>query len=323
MKKIIFILTVFLLWSCSEEDIPNNNTISGEEYVTAKLTFGGEILSIAEEPMTKALDNDDLTGIQIYAVSESGEETPYACGLFDDVSNITVKLKKGQEYVFEATSVIDGKNIINMNSEGYLDPFYLIYGNNWNTCSNITNKIDISSFICFSYLSNSFVWVLESGNAYNFSKADKFYTREKLSISDNSDIKLSMNRVGFGLKIIPINLNEGMLIVESESMAKIEIGKDETFDEVYTMPLDYNSSLSDENWKKDDYSIEKTLGFIYQNEQGEKEQIASQKIKFTRNKKTVIEVNIPSEDNPESVSSGLKVSIDDGEMEEYKPVTIE
>lgn len=319
MKKIIFILTVFLLWSCSEEDIPNNNTISGEEYVTAKLTFGGEILSITEEPMTKALDNDDLTGIQIYTVSESGEETPYAWGLFDDVSNITVKLKKGTEYVFESTTVIDCKDIIGfmeVNGEmWYSSPFGKI----------LRNKMDITTTEYFMGLHGSMVNIFRSDDSesYGFSNIDKFYCREHIQINDNSDITLQMNRAAFGLKITSRNLTTGELIVQSENMKDIVIKNGEVFDSIFTMPLDYNSSLSDENWKKDDYSIEKTLVVIYQNEQGEKEQIASQKIKFTRNKKTVIEVNIPSEDNLDSVSSGLKVSIDDGEMEEYKPVTIE
>ena len=321
MKKIIFILTVFLLCSCSEEDIPNNNTISEEEYVTTKLIFGGEILSVTEEPMTKALDNDDLTGVQIYTMSESGEETPYAWGLFDDVSNITVKLKKGQEYVFEATSVIDGENKL-----GYMEvDGNMLYSNPFNKILN--NKIEISTTDYFNNLHFSLVDVY-GGNpgfldAYIYSNIDKFYCRENIHISDDSDINLQMKRVAFGLKIETKNLVNGQLIVQTKDMREIVIKSGEVFDSIFTMPLDYNGSLSDENWKKDDYSIEKTLVFIYQNEQGEKEQIASQKIKFIRNKKTVIEVNIPSEDNLESISSGLKVSIDDGEMEEYKPVTIE
>lgn len=313
-KTVLFLLALLpLMFGCSEE----SETLSVEsegEYITANISLGGEILSVYQEPMTKDLDDNDLTGIQIYTVSGDVEETPYAWGLFDDVSNISVKLKKGQEYVFEATSIIDCKDRIGFMEvdEGmwYGHPFSKI----------MTNKIDISSTEHLSSLYSSEVSLIEG--TFIYSNVDKFYCRENLSFNGDKNIELYMNRMSFGIKVVLNNLGSGKLIIESEDMRKITINKGEDFDSIFTMPLDYNSGWDEENWKKDDYSIEKTLAFIYQNENGEKEQIASQKIKFTRNKKTVIEVNMPSEENPDNTSSALKISIEDGEMEETDKVTI-
>ena len=109
MKKILLSLSTILILlfssSCTEEVSIDENTVDNEEYVTVNIKLGGEVLEVTQEPMTKGLTNNDLTAIQIneVVVNDYEEEVPYAWGLFDDVSNISVKLKKGSKYDIEAT----------------------------------------------------------------------------------------------------------------------------------------------------------------------------------------------------------------------------
>lgn len=319
MKQIIFILSVLLLWSCSEEDIPNNNTISEEEYVTVNIKLGGEILDVTQEPMTKGLTNNDLTAIQINEVvmNDYEEEVPYAWGLFDDVSNISVKLKKGSKYDIEATTVINGKSIMRFTEEGYCDPFILN-----NKCTFVTNNMDISSTCSFQALNMSNVYLKKyNGYGYQYSNADKFYYTNVFVAEEWSGIDLDMKRVSAGLKVITNNLTGGKLLIESRDFPHIEINPGEEYDEIYTIPW-YVTMGMENKWGDDDCKTSSIMTFTYQDASGEKTQIASQKIEFTRNKKTVITVNIPDDEEIGTQKNAIKVSLDDTPMVDGDKITV-
>ncbi len=322
MKKILLslsaILTLLFSSSCTEEVSMDENTVDNEEYVTVNIKLGGEILDVTQEPMTKGLTSNDLTAIQIneVVVNDYEEEVPYAWGLFDDVSNISVKLKKGSKYDIEATTVIDGKVILGFSSDGYYDPFYLSNGSTF-----VTNIMDVSSTSRFPRLASSCVQIKEDQNImYNFSKADKYYYRNVFVVEENSDISFDMKRVSSGLKIIANNLIEGSLLVESSDFSNIEINPGEEYDEIYTIPWDIKGIK--DNWSRDDCKVSTMMTFTYQNASGEKTQIASQKIEFTRNKKTVITVNIPDDEDIDSQKNNIKVSLDDTPMVDGDKITI-
>ena len=323
MKKILLslsaILTLLFSSSCTEEVSMDENTVDNEEYVTVNIKLGGEILNVTQEPMTKGLTSNDLTAIQIneVVVNDYEEEVPYAWGLFDDVSNISVKLKKGSKYDIEATTVIDGKVILGFSSDGYYDPFYLSNGSTF-----VTNIMDVSSTSRFHRLASSYVQIKEDQNImYNFSKADKYYYTNVFVVEENSDISFDMKRVSSGLKIIANNLIEGSLLVESSDFSNIEINPGEEYDEIYTIPWDIKGIK--DNWSRDDCKVSTMMTFTYQDASGEKNQIASQKIEFTRNKKTVITVNIPDDESIDTQKNAIKVSLDDTPMVDGDKITIE
>lgn len=319
MKKIVFILSVLLLWSCSEEDIPNNNTISEEVYVTVNIKLGGEILDVTQEPMTKGLTNNDLTAIQINEVVMNyyEEEVPYAWGLFDDVSNISVKLKKGAKYDIEATTVINGKSIMRFTEEGYCDPFILN-----NKFTFVTNNMDISSTCSFQALNMSNVYLKKyNGYGYQYSNADKYYYTNSFVAEEGSGIDLEMKRVSAGLKVITNNLTDGKLLIESRDFPNIEINPGEEYDEIYTIPWYVTMGMGNK-WGDDDCKTSSIMTFTYQDASGEKTQIASQKIEFTRNKKTVITVNIPDDEEIGTQKNAIKVSLDDTPMVDGDKITV-
>ena len=224
--------------------------------------MGGEILDIAEEPMTKALTKNDLTGVQIYYINERGERIPHAWGLFDDVSNMSVKLQKGRNYIVEATSVINGTNIISkLDGNGYGNPFILTAPDGGGEYVSVNNTLNVTSTSYLYGLANSSCDIIGEGQGYyEYSMADKFYGQENITAQEGATIEVSMSRVSFGLQIIPKNLRGGALIVEAERMPNIVIDDGEIFDGIFTMPID----LGIDFWEKEDYEQSNTLNFYYQ-----------------------------------------------------------
>lgn len=73
---------------------------------------------------------NNLIGVQIYkgvkASTTSGslvQYSPYAYGLFDDISKIKIDLPKDVEYKIVSTIVVDGKAKVAQDNNGYLKPF--------------------------------------------------------------------------------------------------------------------------------------------------------------------------------------------------------
>lgn len=327
MKKILLslsaILTLLFSSSCTEEVSMDENTVDNEEYVTVNIKLGGEILNVTQEPMTKGLTNNDLTAIQIneVVVNDYEEEVPYAWGLFDDVSNISVKLKKGSKYDIEATTVVNGKSIMKFNSEGYDTPLTLSNGG-FTTCTFATNGMDISSKVHFYNLSSSEVGLKGFDLISQYSNVDKYYYTNIFVAEEGVSVDLDMKRVSAGLKVVTNNLTEGALFIESRDFPKIEINPDEEYDEIYTIPW-YVTMGMENKWGDDDCKTSTMMTFTYQDASGEKTQIASQKIEFTRNKKTVITVNIPDDESIDTQKNAIKVSLDDTPMVDGDKITIE
>lgn len=102
------------------------DTPTEPEYVTVSLGLNVE-LNYEYEPLTRAEENNDLYGIQVYSTpipaTEYPEWTKYAYGLFDTTDNLTVKLVRGYEYKFETVMVKDGKNKVTQRQSGYDWPF--------------------------------------------------------------------------------------------------------------------------------------------------------------------------------------------------------
>lgn len=149
MKKLIFMaLAIVAFFACDSEDIPENiNTDNGKEYIV-NLGFSGEI-TIEQTPLTKS-EGKDIYGIQVYSRhKDETEYKPYARGLFDNVSDMSIKLLGGYVYKFEATMVEDDYDLLYHDEKGYLCPFVL---NQWHH-SKLENKFIFSSDSIFTGIS--------------------------------------------------------------------------------------------------------------------------------------------------------------------------
>ncbi len=122
MKKIVTIIAIvtFIIFGCDKEfsgDDVNDDVIS------VNLMLSGEV-SVTEEPLTKSISSDDLVGIQVYQ-----NDVPYAYGLFDDASKMSINLHTGKKYTFKSQIIKKGKlNRISL-SNGM--PCYFPYGKSY------------------------------------------------------------------------------------------------------------------------------------------------------------------------------------------------
>lgn len=76
------------------------------------------VLDFTEEPLTRASSQDDLYGIRVYQLSQSGPLMT-AYGTFDDLSTAIVKMAKAYRYGIDLTYIPNGKNLVHKYPEGY------------------------------------------------------------------------------------------------------------------------------------------------------------------------------------------------------------
>lgn len=114
MKKLLFILLCLPLFiACGSDDDPTPS-------ITEKT------ISYKFNTNTAPTGTDNIIGVQIYKGVKSGsmvEYSPYAYGLFDDLSKIKLDLPKGAEYKIVSTIVVSGKGKVVQDGNGYLKPF--------------------------------------------------------------------------------------------------------------------------------------------------------------------------------------------------------
>ena len=97
MKRLLFLpLLVLCLSGCMMEELDKESPVQEAKEYLVPIKMAGEILEIEEGPLTKAGENNDLYGFQINS-KKAGETSysPYAYGLFDDISDVKVKLISG------------------------------------------------------------------------------------------------------------------------------------------------------------------------------------------------------------------------------------
>lgn len=213
------------LASCSNDEEEPEIVTTPKEY-TVSLGLVGEIVDITESPLTKATSND-LYGIQVYSYPASktidrdtypkagsgNDITPYAYGLFDDISKMTVKLLEGYKYDFVVTMVVDGKTKISHDSsDSYSLPF-LVETNNSCLATELTNSFTYSSFYKFRDLGKGSIRNADGDNTY---KADIYYGALLDYVpQENGTLAVDMKRMVFGMKFIAENLTEGTLDIKA------------------------------------------------------------------------------------------------------------
>ena len=190
-----------LATSCENSNGPSEQpTPSEPEYVTVSLGLNVE-LDYEYEPLTRAEENNDLYGIQVYSTpvpaTENSEWTKFAYGLFDNVDNLTIKLIRGYEYKFVARMVKDGKEKVKHSENGhYMDPFY----HQEEGSTSYTSTLISTSFI-YSNSGMSFL----GGNGFTaYHNADSYYGELEGYIPGDNDSKanIELKRTSFGAKYI-------------------------------------------------------------------------------------------------------------------------
>lgn len=159
--------------------------------------FGGEI-SVSNSPLGRAVEND-LYAVQVYSKKTSeaaGVYAPYAYGLFDNTSNLTLNVTEGFTYKFVASMVVDAKNKIKSEGNKYGVPYS-------NKTISSDNKFTISSTIGFDALGSGAALLAGETSICTMPTLDRFYGEAELSPSEaNKTVTIHMLRTVFGLKFI-------------------------------------------------------------------------------------------------------------------------
>ena len=311
----IAMLSMLSLATSCDNPSEQPNTPTEPEYVTVSLGLNVG-LDCEYEPLTRAEENNDLYGIQVYSTpvpaTENAGWTMYAYGLFDNVDNLTIKLIRGYEYKFETIMVKDGKNKIEQaNAGGYGHPFmheFISSNYTWTTLSTsfIYDKLGMSE------------WGREG--LYDYLNVELYYGELVGYIPGDSDSKatIELKRTSFGAKFIAKG--------DYAENGTLEIFMNESSQPQFTLNLAEGNEISEifsfkkvrAAWLDENYTeiVPVTLRIAYSD--GTSAPLGTHDITFKRNTTTVVNVDLTV-----SGDSGVGfVVTDGGEMPEDSEITI-
>ena len=297
-----------LATSCENSEEPI--TPAEPEYVTVSLGLNVE-LDYEYEPLTRAEENNDLYGIQVYSTpvpaTENAVWTKYAYGLFDNTDNLTVKLIRGYEYKFETIMAKDGKEC---DEDAYRTLF--------------DHEGDGGGYCMTDELSTSFIYskfgMHEWGNGglWNRANVEVYYGELEGYIPGDNDSKaiIELERTSFGAKYIATGdyAEDGTLeiFMADAPQLNLNLAEGNEVSEIYSFKYQRAAWL-DENYTE---TVSVTLRIAYSD--GTYAPLGTHNITFKRNTTTVVNVDLTV-----SGDSGVGFVItDDGEMPEGDEITI-
>ena len=316
------LLMLSLATSC-ENSSEQPNTPTEPEYVTVSLGVNFVDLDVTYEPLSRAQENNDVYGIQVYsAVPTSGEYDwqPFAYGVFDSTDNLTIDLLKGYEYKFVATMVKDGKE-------------KLVMEDRWENGEYVGKY-----FYCpfDSFISDNFTygpedhWALQYGTSnlpyidgysamVDHFNSERYYGELEgyAPVDNGGKAKIQLKRTSFGAKYIAKgkNTTNGTLeiLMDSAPQLNLNLAESNQCSEIYTF---YN--LRDA-WLEGNYSETISVLIRLVREDGSVVPFGTHNITFKRNATTVVNINTDS--SGESSGVGVEI-VDGGEMPVGDEITI-
>lgn len=195
------------LASCENVATPETPAGKPETY-TVKLACAGE-LAVNHVPLKSS--SDDLYGIQVsYTPLEGGSGVyhPYAYGVFDDVSEVSLELLADYKYKVVVDMIVNGKNVIyssNMN-ELENEEILLGYGKPFCTGSSkltpITNEFIIASDVELSL--GGYIQLTDGVEHHLPKGVDVYYgeLNEYVPEEDGAVVSIYMKHMIFGLKVV-------------------------------------------------------------------------------------------------------------------------
>lgn len=290
MKTIyrLFIAISCCLFIASCEKASNITEVE-KELITVKLSCIGEISDIITTPLrSSSLTSKDLCAIQVYSLDANGKTTPYARGLFDDLSNVSITLVDGNQYKFKALYLKNAKNKIDNIEGGYFKPF----NTSASSTSSVTNTFDYNNseqFRNLSYESGTFEMY---GSQYDRYNDELYYGRiDSYTPSKNGNVSISLKKSFWALKVVAnwgksITKGELQIGINRAPSLSLPYSKSTNSIETYISLVNYDEPLSNENCSENvNVSINYVVG-------GTTTPVANQNIDFQRNTLTTLVVSI-------------------------------
>ena len=290
------LLTLVFCAACSSavEDVTGGSTQKQEELVHTKLNFTGEILNITQQPWTRASDGaKDWYVIQVYEDTRSegatsADYTPYAYGIFDDASNLSLDLVKGKNYKFQVEMLVDASEKVNF--------VYLGVG-----CARLKNTFVNSTSDRFLMAPSGVEMI--NGGTYNRPQIERFYGEtEDYTATEGGTVNIDLKRTSFAVNFVAKGFTEGSIKVELEYSRDITMTPEtSTVQKVIAMNT---SSVAE----KDAVPVKIT----WTKSDGTEVLLASQTITFKRNTLTTIEFTV-SEDGSITSGNNIVINVPDDE----------
>lgn len=302
-----------LFTACSEVGTSEQPTPTEPEYVTVSLCLNVE-LDYEYEPLTRAEENNDLYGIQVYSTpvpaTENAEWTKFAYGLFDTTDNLTIKLVRGYEYKFETVMVKDGKDkVANEDGTCYHGPFWHEYS------LGTYSMTELSTSFIYDKLGMS-SW--GDWGLTEYLNVELYYGELVGYVPGDNDSKatIELKRTSFGAKYIakgdyPEN---GTLEIRMEDAPQLSLNLAES-NEVSAI---YSFNNVRDVWLNENYTETLTVSLRIAYSDGTSAPLGTHDITFKRNTTTVVNVDLVV-----GGENGVGFVItDDGEMPEGDEITI-
>ena len=281
------------LSGCMMEELDKESPAQEAKEYLVPIKMAGEILEIEEGPLTKAVTND-LYGLRI-SRKEAGATsyTLYANGLFDDISNIRLKVKDGDSYNMICSMIPDGKNIVykglrNSKEDCYFDPFNMSITNDFTYGQDVSDNIQLggADLVKDDSYANSYEYI-------------RYHGESSFIMNANTSISINMKKMVFGFKVVPVNLKEGNLKIEIENSLYskypniiINSSNPVTVEKVFTFA---HFSL---NEGVDGDTSSCTFKITYTKKDGTFDVLYNNDISVKRNKMMTLTINIPEQNIP-------------------------
>ena len=368
MKKTINTLLLFLfvgvISSCrsdfdSENDgnYRSHETKEKQKVKTFTMTFGGDFVKVAEEPLMRADDGSVYAGLNVYRTEKNkddAKEEMYAYGLFKKKDGITIDIITGYTYRFEATILIEREDKIETTNGTYSDPFRLHdktstgFDNAWGYLSKNIDKFQ------YAYMNpdekTTYFCLLNSGVAYvnvggdlvdgggnaiktnwmRYPRVKRFYGKlENFDPSSSDQIEIPMDYKSFGLRFVLESIPDGTSVSVKDIT---QYGGSEPDDEPHLLfPKDLSNILNSKGatWEGI-YSLRKmnqdtqefTLRF-YWNKGVDKREYFDHKISVAAKKMKILNLNIEGAVNETKSGNIIFTNMDDELDEDPETVSKE
>lgn len=309
---------ILLLSSCSKTSHePESKEPEAKVYQIA-LGFNGDLTVGEETPLSSLAPNktiarsvsatNDLIGIQVRsrAKGSSSSYNPYAYGLFDDISNVSINLLGGYEYSFEATLVKDGKSKIFV-SGGFFTPFFR--AGNESSYTTVGSNFVITANSYFSGLNSGRTNLTATGTTvYDIPETDRYYGFVPVyEPSASGTLNVAMSRASFGAKFVAAGLTSGRLRISIKNAPDqyIEVTTpNKTIQNIYTFSC--VSCAASDNVHSE--TIPVTVSWLRTD--GAVVPIATKDITFKRKTLTTININVADG----SLAKAINITEESGDL---------
>lgn len=304
MKKLFFLFVcAAIAAACSSEMEVPSPVNPDDEMVEVSFNLGGDYVSVEETPMTRAFAENAKTlyAVQIYnsVLQEGGSLTvkglPYAWGLFTDMRNARISLKKDVDYIVEALVLIEREDTI-FNREGhYSSPFFDggLFDYNYTQQPTVTEQFTVSSSFCIG--TDGKVTMDGISTGIKMAKMDRYCGTKEFKAGGGKSIAIDMDHFAFSFTYNVTPPLDGTIRVKLSKFGNRVIYEVKAGSNQKTEQIIHNAPFKSEN-KDDSYD----LGLIIEWERGSANLERHSKeleISVKRKKNYNININMNNRDN--------------------------